>query len=54
MRFLNWLFNLFDTRSDYEKKKDLEIIESIKKLNKTHHIHVSNRGAISVEKRTDI
>jgi hypothetical protein len=50
-RLATWIFSLFDTRSDYEKNKERGLVESIKKLNLTHHIHVSKRGAIHVEKR---
>jgi hypothetical protein len=50
-KLLNWIRNLFDTRTEYEKQEKARVIESIKKLQKTHHIYVGRRGNVSIIKK---
>lgn len=46
-RLLTKIFNFFDTRSDYEKRKDEQILESIRNAPKS--IRVTRRGGITVD-----
>ena len=50
-KLIAWIRNLFDTRTEYEKQEKARVIENIKKLNKTHHIYVGQRGSISIIKK---
>ena len=51
-KILTWLFNLFDTRTDFEKAEDKKIDQRIIRLRQTYHIRVGARGSISVIKKS--
>jgi hypothetical protein len=48
MNFITWLFERLDNKSDYEKQEQRKLVESLKRLGKTHHIRVGNRGGVSI------
>jgi len=50
-KLIAWLRNLFDTRTEYEKQEKERALESIRKLEKTHHIYVGKRGSVSIIKK---
>ena len=50
-RILAWIRNLFDTRTEYEKQEKERVLNSIRKLKKTHHIYVGKRGSVSIIKK---
>ena len=50
-KILDWIFGLFDSRSDFQKQQDEKNIKAIQKLSETHHIAVSSRGGISIHKK---
>lgn len=50
-KLIAWIRNLFDTRTEYEKQEKERALESIRKLEKTHHIYVGKRGSVSIIKK---
>lgn len=50
-KLIAWILNLFDTRTEYEKQEKERALENIRKLAKTHHLYVSQRGSISITKK---
>jgi hypothetical protein len=50
-RFIRWLLNLFDNRTDWEKQREKETLEAIKQLCETHHIRVGKRGGVFSERK---
>jgi hypothetical protein len=40
------VFNFFDRRTEREKQEQIELIEAIHKLQETHDVWVSGRGAV--------
>ena len=50
-KLLDWLLNLFDTRSEETKQQDLRDSAQIKDLSKTYHVTVEGRGKVSIIKK---
>ena len=50
-KLLDWLLNLFDTRSEETKQQDLRDSAQIKELSKTYHVTVEGRGKVSIIKK---
>ena len=50
-RILDWLLNLFDTRSEETKQQDLRDSAQIKELSKTYHVTVEGRVKVSIIKK---
>jgi hypothetical protein len=50
-RFIAWLLNLFDDRTEWEKQKQKETLEAIDKLMETHHVRVGKRGGVYSERK---
>jgi hypothetical protein len=53
MKLLDWFFNLFDNRTDFEKIEDIKTVQGIQELTRTHHVRVGPRGGISITKKTE-
>ena len=52
-KLIAWILNLFDTRTEYEKQEKERALESIRELEKTHHIYVGRRGSVSIIKKKE-
>lgn len=50
-KLLRWFCNLFDFRTEHDKMKSQQTINNIKKLTRTHHVYVGQRGSISIVKK---